>query len=333
MTGGVYDDGPLCHHATFFYYQEDTWMETLNREMICYKTDDEWLELRKQDITSTELASLFEKSPYMSCYELWHRKHNPKLAVPFEENQRMKVGRKMEPVIAEILAEKYGWTIEPFKVYMRIPELRLGSSFDYLITAPFRALLEIKSVDWLQFMDHWTKDGENVEAPLHIEFQNQGELLCSGEEQIITGAWIGGNKDEKFTRLPDYQVWDAIIENSKKFWDSIKAHQEPPVDFKRDAEFIKTLYPYAETGKVMKATPTIESLALKYKITHDALKALETDKDAIKAEMLTLVGDAEKVKGDTFSISAGLVGPAHVEYDRTGYRNFKISFKKEKANV
>jgi hypothetical protein len=128
-------------------------------------------------------------------------------------------------------------------------------------------------------------------------------------------------------------VWDAIIENSKKFWDSIKAHQEPPVDFKRDAEFIKTLYPYAETGKVMKATDRIIKLAEEYKIHHELEKASEACKDAIKAEMLTLVGDAEKVKGDTFSISAGLVGPAHVEYDRTGYRNFKISFKKEKANV
>jgi hypothetical protein len=45
---------------------------------------------------------------------------------------------------------------------------------------------------------------------------------------------------------------------------------------------------------------------------------------------LTIIGDAEKVKGLDYSISAGLVGPTEYMVKRDGYRNFKITFKKLK---
>lgn len=305
----------------------------IERELIRYKSDEEWLELRKRDITSTELAALFDLSPYMSRYELWHRKANPALSVPLEETKRMKAGRKLESAIAEIFAEQYGWIIEPFKVYMRLPKYRIGSSFDYKIISPFTGLLELKNVDWKEFFDKWTKDEENIEAPLHIEFQCQGELMVSGEEKLILGAWIGGNRDEKFERLPDYRVWDASLAAADSFWDSVDKGIAPEPDFKRDASFIKSLYQSVSPEKTIQATERIEELAKRYKVAAEQAKSAEEEKDAFKAEILTLIGDAEKVKGEGFSISANLVGPCPISYTREGYRNMRINWKKEKTNA
>jgi hypothetical protein len=53
-------------------------------------------------------------------------------------------------------------------------------------------------------------------------------------------------------------------------------------------------------------------------------------KEAAKAEILTIIRDAEKVKGDNFSISSGLIGPSEYVVKKDGYRNFKITWKKEK---
>ena len=44
--------------------------------------------------------------------------------------------------------------------------------------------------------------------------------------------------------------------------------------------------------------------------------------------MLMAIGDAEKVIGNGFNISAGMVGECPIEYIRKGYRLFKLTWKK-----
>ena len=104
----------------------------MNREIIECASEAEWLALRERDVTSTETAALFGCSPYLTEYELWHRKTG-QLPVEFEVNQRMVWGNRLESAIAMGIAEDFGLIVEPFKVYMRIPELRMGSSFDFKI--------------------------------------------------------------------------------------------------------------------------------------------------------------------------------------------------------
>jgi len=71
----------------------------------------------------------------------------------------------------------------------------------------------------------------------------------------------------------------------------------------------------------------MSSLVVAYKEAAENAKVWENRKQAAKAELLTLVGSNEKVKGDDFSISCGMIGPATVSYERAAYRNFKIFTK------
>ena len=77
----------------------------------------------------------------------------------------------------------------------------------------------------------------------------------------------------------------------------------------------------------------MDELAIEYKKVSDQIRILDSQKDGIKAELLTIIGDAEKVKGSNYSISAGLVGPSEYTVKREGYRNFKITFKKPKEGL
>ena len=45
-------------------------------ETIPYTTEAAWLAARTHDLTSTEIAALFGCSPYLTKFELWHRKHD-----------------------------------------------------------------------------------------------------------------------------------------------------------------------------------------------------------------------------------------------------------------
>ena len=57
--------------------------------------EDEWLKLRVKDITSTDVAALFDASPYMTKYQLFFSKRD-KLISQLPDNERMFWGRQLE---------------------------------------------------------------------------------------------------------------------------------------------------------------------------------------------------------------------------------------------
>lgn len=298
-------------------------------EIIPFTDEQTWLEARLKDITSTEVSALFGISPYTTPFELWHRKKDG-VVVRLEDNQRMRWGRRQQDSIAAGIAEDEGWTIRKMTEYIRNPDLRVGSSFDFAIGED--GLLEVKNVDGLVYKQEWSEDEKGIQAPLHIEIQVQHELLVSGRDYCYIGALVGGNKDVLIKRTRDLAVIEAIIQRVAEFWQSIEDNNPPPPDYEADAEFIGKLFGYATPGKLLNVVEDKEMLAkaLSYKEMVDLIKTYEAQRDAIKAEFLTKIGDAEKVIGEGFTISSGVVGPAQISYERAGYRTFKITWKKEK---
>lgn len=301
----------------------------MQREIIKPESKQEWLRHRTQDLTSTEMPALFGLSPYMTRFELWHQKKNQQI-VELEENERMKWGNRLQDSIALGLAADMGWQVRKKDEYMRIPDLRLGSSFDFQIGET--GLLEIKNVDALQYRDGWdVDDAGNIDAPAHIEMQIQHQMLVSGLNQGKIGALIGGNRVVLIDREIDSGVHDRILEATAEFWKSIVDNRPPEPDFIADADFISKLYRYAEPGKVIEADSDIEFLAAQYALFSAQEKEAKAQKDGIKAELLTKIGDAEKVKGNGFSISASYTQSTLVPaYERAGFRNFRVTWPKKK---
>lgn len=291
----------------------------------------EWLEMRKNDVTSTEVAALFDCSPYLTKYELWHRKHD-NLDIDFQVNDRMKWGTRLEESIAKGIAEDNNWIVSRMPEYLRHSALRIGASFDYRIDGfgTDYGILEVKNVDSLAFREGWIVDGDNVEAPPHIELQVQQQLYLSGYKTAYIGALIGGNRVVLIKREPDQKVIGAIINRVTKFWNSVARNEPPKPDFQRDADFIRELFSDVAPGKVFSGNDGISKLVLAYKDAAKVESEAKKNKEAARAEILTLIGDSEKVTGENYTISAGFIGPQRIEYDRAGYRDFRIYMKKEK---
>lgn len=298
-------------------------------EVIQPDNKEHWLSMRAQDITSTEISALFGLSPYSTHYELWYRKKE-NLVLQIEENERMKWGNRLEAAIAHGIAEDNGWKVEPLKCYMRDSSLRMGSSFDFAIEPD--GILEIKNVDSLAFKEGWITDDDCDEAPTHIELQVQHQLALSGRSFAYIGALVGGNRVKLIRREPNEKIISKIKRKIAEFWQSIDDNKPPSPDFKNDSQFISSLYNYADPGKVYDASADVEiiTLAEKYRLAGEDEKEAKERKDEAKAKILMQVSDAEKVISDMFTISAGMIGPAKVEYTRDGYRTFRIHWRKAK---
>jgi predicted phage-related endonuclease len=263
-------------------------------------------------------------------FELWHRKKNRDI-VSIEQTDRMKWGSRLERTIAEGIAADQGWTVSAFKDYVRLPELMAGSSFDYKIGED--GLLEIKNVSDMAFKSSWSGDDDNLEAPPHIELQVQHQLMVSGCAYAYIGALVGGNSIKLIRRDPQPEIFKQIEKKIREFWATIERNEMPAPNFEKDAEFIKKLYSHAEPGLIIEEPAAdYQDLVFKYRDIGQEIKKKESERAAIKSQLLMMIGEHEKVKGPGWTISAGMVGPTHVEFERKGFRDFRINYKKDVNN-
>lgn len=317
----------------------------MTTEIIPFTTEAAWLKERQADVTSTESAALFGLSPYVTAFELYHRKKSGEVP-EFKTNDRMSWGNRLEAAIAHGIAEEQGWDIRPMKEYMRVPGERTGSSFDFIITnhpSGQPAHLEIKNVDYLAFRDGWLihDDGE-VEAPTHIEMQVQHQMLVSGFPRSFIGALIGGNKGIVIERERDEAVIASIRHRIAKFWQDVEAGNEPAPLMPEDAAAVIALNQYAKPGKILDASSDaqIAILVAQYKQAATTEAKAKEDKDVLKAQLFECIGDAEKVLVPGFTVSCSMVAdtpPSVITAEmvgqsqggRKGYRNMRVTAKKE----
>jgi predicted phage-related endonuclease len=282
-------------------------------------------------------------SPYVTHFELWHRKQSGEQP-EFQQNERMRWGNRLEAAIAHGIAEERGWTIEPMKDYWRDPDARIGSSFDFLITndPDGPAHLEIKNVDYLAFRNGWLihDDGE-IEAPEHIEMQVQHQMAVSGFKKAYVCAFVGGNRYRVIERHRSERVIAAIRLAVAKFWRSVSKNEPPPPMMPEDADALIRLHSYAEPGKILDASSDAEiaSLVREYQRASLAEKEATEDKQTAKAQLLERIGDAERVLGLCWTISASMIAdtpPTTITAEmigttyggRKGYRGLRITTKK-----
>jgi predicted phage-related endonuclease len=319
--------------------------QVLTRQTIAFESEAEWLAARKVDLTSTEAAALFDCSPYATEFEL-HQYKTGRLQPEFTENDRMKWGKRLESVIAEGIGEDYGLKVVPFKTYLRIPELRMGSSFDFKVVGlvpgaernKFRdafdehgpGILEIKNVDGLQFRRAWIDDGyEEIEAPPHIELQVCHQLEVADMGWAMIAPLVGGNTPKALLRKRDVEFGEQIRERVAKFWKRIEEGKTPDPHYVDDAETIGRMYIENDGSSInLTGNQRVFELCRAYKAAGDAAKKAELDKKAAKAELLTIIGAAKAVQAAGFKISAGTLAEQYRAVDREAGERVTIRIDK-----
>lgn len=291
---------------------------------------EHWLQLKSQDVSSTEVASLYGEG-YQTEFELYHAKKSGSI-VELEDNERMKWGRRLQDVIAAGIAEDEGWQIKPLTCYARHDTQRgMGASFDYevIFSDGVKGIMEVKAVDFIVHRDDWINEPDYQEAPVHIEMQLQQQLEIAEEERGVIAALVSGNKPVVIIRERDTNMGKELCERIEKFWQDVESGNEPPIDYNRDTEMLKKLFANAKPHtKVLTGNNRAEFLCGEYQIAQQIESTGKKRKEAARNELLTLVTDAEKAICGDYKISAGLIEKAEYVCPATSYRNMRISRKK-----
>jgi predicted phage-related endonuclease len=302
-------------------------------EILRFTNEEDWLAARAIDITSTEVSALFDESPYLTEFELWHQKREL-LPSSFNDNERIKWGKRLQNAIGEGVAEDNGWKIESADLmYFRLPGKKIGTSLDFLVQDEKRGLgiLEIKNVDSWVFRDDWIA-GDDIEAPNHIELQVQHQLQVTGLNWACIAALVGGNEIKLLFRERNPAIGSIILNKVDEFWSSDKA---PSPIFDRDADAVRSLNKFSKAGKEIDLSQDnyLAELCRQHKEAGAQETFASKKKKALGAEIISKIGDAEKAIANGFKISAGTVKGAPVSFFREAYRGLRITELKQKEGT
>lgn len=260
------------------------------------------LAFRASVVGASEVAALFGESPYLTEFELWHRKNGTIDTPEFDamkddgspENERIYWGVRLEDAIAAAAAERYGYTFRE-----QLPRLcngkGLGGHPDRRVICPERGpgVLEIKTVDWL------TYKGWGDEPPLHYLLQNNTYQGLDGVEWGDVVVLVGGNQLKRFQydfRPKLYAEAEARVE---AFWKSIEANKPPQPDFERDGEAIAEVYRDIGIEFIdLTGDNLATASAAEYLAAAEDEKAAKKRKDAAKAEIVFKMGEAAGLSGE-----------------------------------
>ena len=297
-----------------------------------------WLENRLLDVTSTEVSALFNLNPYMTEFELYHQKRE-KIVINIDDNERMAWGRRLEDSIAREFAARNKFKVESFDVYMRNPETRMGSSFDYKITSEKEPMiLEIKNVDAMQYRSKWIEhDEQTIEPPEHIGLQLQHQLEITGYNVGYIVALVGGNTMKVVRSERDPRIGKLLRGKVENFWERIKLGVPPDVDYTRDAQYImKNLCNQADAGVTLEADEEMDRLVDDYYAINKEYVSLGKTKDSIKAQILERSQNASKIVSKYGTINCGMTRGSQGKFitedmvgtyinPRKGFRQFKFN--------
>lgn len=305
-------------------------------QRIPIESRDQWLALRKQDVTASAVGALFDLHPYVSRYGLFAEKTG--LEVPDEMSAMLEWRLILESAVgAAVERQRPGWRIVKATEYLRDPDLRLGATPDFYIEGDPRGLgiLQAKTAAPSSFAKTWTDDS----PPFWIALQNSTEMML--EPRVKFGAVACLIIDPWRLECPIYEiprhdgVESRIREAVGNFWSDVEFGVEPEPDYAKDAELIAALYPATVPLKQIDLSgdnhlPVLltERADIKARGKTDELRLKEID-----AEVKFKMADAEIAKIDGFTITNKVTHRKGYEVQPTSYRALRITDHREKEQA
>lgn len=258
---------------------------------------------RQNVVGGSEVSALFDANPWLTHFELWHRKKGNIATPEFGGDERIEAGIRLEPVVIDWACDKWGYTKRPTPKRFANGK-GLGGHPDQCVTCPERGdgILEVKTADWLQAKS-W-----GDEPPLHYQLQAMTYMGLAGAQWADLVMLVGGNELRRFQLAFRPKLFAEIERRAAAFWQTIEADTPPRADYTRDIEPLTELYRSSDGATVDLTGDNLAAIAAaEYLAADEALKAAYKRKEAAKAELVDKMGTAAEALLSGFRFKATTV--------------------------
>src|SRR5882762_1742593 len=278
----------------------------------------QWHDLRKDDVTGSEVGALFDVHRYLTPAKLYALKSG---AMAEEEKTGGPIDRgvNLESFVASQVAAKHPeWSIAKATHYYRDVEHRLGGTPDYAIADrdptsdnAGHGVLEIKTVGRSDFIRIWRggdPEGEIIPEPWQL-LQIMTYIYLTGAAYGKVAVLPVGEWEPMKVHVVDVPRSDAaiakIIEHTDRFWGDIDEGIEPKFNFEKDMDVIKAIYANAKPGSTIdyRGDQEFAELLAWHAKYGDEEKFANERKEAVAANIRSRMGEYEVALADGWSVS------------------------------
>jgi putative phage-type endonuclease len=249
----------------------------------------EWLERRLHSLGASEVPAVLGVDPRRGPTHVYASKLG---LVRTEETSQMRMGRRMEPVIADEYAERTGRLVRNLGAFTikRHPDLPfLTATLDREVIAPDQAgpgPLECKAV--------WAGKAADfdVEPPVQHMVQLQTQMAVTGASWGSLAALIGG-LEFWWADIPRNDAFiAAMLPQLEAFWRHVTSREPPPADGTDGTRVaLHALYP-KDSGETIAMPPQALEQADRLDKLREEIDAREDEKATLEAQVKAALGFA-----------------------------------------
>ena len=268
---------------------------------------EDWLQIRKQGIGSSDAAAAVGLNPYKSQLELWLEKTGrdtslPKLD-PQDEESPAYWGNVLEPIVAWHYSKRSGNRVRRINAVLQHPNSELSwmlANIDReVVGADDVQILECKTAG-INGARLW-KEG----VPEYVELQVMHQLAVTGKQAADVAVLLGGQHLEIHRIERDEQMIARLIELERKFWSYVETDTPPPADGSASAEAaLRCLYP-EDNGQTVDFSGNggLATAYLELKAVRQSIGEKETREAQLKQMLQQAIGEATRAEFSSGYIS------------------------------
>jgi putative phage-type endonuclease len=266
---------------------------------------DDWLDVRKRGIGSSDAAAAVGLNPYQSKLELWMHKTGRGDLLPSvdpnDETSPMYWGTLLEPIVAAHYTRRTGNRVRRINAVLQHPEhpWMLANIDREVVGTGDVQLLECKTAG-INGARLW-RDG----VPEYVQLQVMHQLAVTGKQAADVAVLLGGQDLQVHRIHRDEAVIANLIELERQFWDLVVRDEQPSADGSESADqALRCLFP-KDGGAVLDLAGDFEMSG----VFSDLLavrRNLETQlqlEAQLKQRIQQRMGDASKALFETGEVS------------------------------
>lgn len=283
-----------------------------------------WLELRRGFIGGSEASAALGLSRYQSKIGLYF---NKTAHVDIDnDNEKMWAGRMMEPVIAEMFADRTGKHVIKQPYFYSHPEYPwMGANIDFGVYAENAGLECKNTTNKVDFVDG--------KVPDEYFLQCQHYMAVTGASRWYLAYLMDGWKFDYVVIERDEELLVSLIEGERAFWhDHVLPRVAPEFDGSESAtKTLGLMYPREIEGPhdAVELPGDVDAMWEEEAAISEQIASLDTRRNEIRNKISALIG--EKAAGESlkYTFTYKTVNRRGYTVEPRSYRQLRGRIRKE----
>lgn len=254
---------------------------------------EEWLEVRKQGIGSSDAAAAVGLCPYKSPLELWTEKTGRATASEVEPgmDDPRYWGTLLEPYVAVAYMQRTGLKVRKLNAVLQHPtfSFMLANIDREIVGSPDVQILECKTAG--EFGSRLWKDG----VPEYVQLQVQHQLAVTNKPAADIAVLLCGQALEVHRIERDEDVIARLVVLEAQFWEHVANDTPPPADGSASsAKALRQLYQGNDTSLDFTENVDLSATFSELATLKAELETKDKRLEALKQSLQQAMGDASR---------------------------------------